>query len=127
MFLSSASITVCLLLLPGALARWVWGCARLASAAVCLELLLLLFWFCSLKERREEEGKWEILCLHLRFSLKILLLWWGEGFFAGIYSNAASSYSFLESSIPHLPNWIIFFQTPFLCQSVALMVLVLCN
>jgi len=45
----------------------------------------------------------------------------------GIYSNAASSYGFLESSIPRLPTCIIFFQTPFLCCSLALPVLVLCD
>lgn len=52
---SPAFVTARLLSLPRALARWVWGCARLASAASCLELPLLLFRFCSLKERQEEE------------------------------------------------------------------------
>lgn len=87
------------------------GSTGLASAMLALELLLLLlYWFFSFQERGEELGT-IVPAFEILFEDFIIVVGW---FFpVGIYSNAASSLRFLESSTPCFPARFFFLPNPF--------------
>lgn len=63
------------------------------------------FWVLFFKGEARGGREWHILCLDPRLSPRGFLLRWG-----GVFcSNAASSYGFLESSIPCLPTSVLLF------------------